>query len=295
VTRDVDSVVVVYNPNSTGDAQQRAEELRDGIGQLAPDLEVRMRPTEYAGHAREIARDEASSGAPLVVSVSGDGGYNEVVDGVMQAGDTKAAAAVLAAGNANDHRRVTAERPLVEAIAEGATQRLDLLRLTIDGPADGSARVRYAHSYIGLGITPVVAVELERRGKGSFREIATTVRAFSRFHPFAIRLENGERQEFDSLVFANIAEMAKYATLSEGEPDDGRFEVVMLPHKSKWRVLATAVRAAVSGLGDQPSVREYAFSTIDPMPLQVDGELVELGADVPVRVDIAPGVLTTVR
>jgi diacylglycerol kinase family enzyme len=296
VPRDFDSLVIVYNPNSTGDAQQRAEELRNGVAELAPDLEVRMRPTEYAGHAREIARDEASSGAPLLVSVSGDGGYNEVVDGVMQAGDTKAAAAVLAAGNANDHRRVTAERPLVEAIAAGTTQKLDLLRLTVgDGSADGAAQVRYAHSYIGLGITPVVAVELERRGKGSFREIVTTVRAFSRFRPFAVRLENGERQEFDSLVFANIAEMAKYATLSEGEPDDGRFEVVMLPHKSKWRVLATAVRAAVSGLGDQPSVREYTFSTIDPMPLQVDGELVELGPDVPVRVDIAPGALTTVR
>ncbi|MCW0215863.1 MAG: diacylglycerol kinase family protein [Pseudonocardia sp.] len=290
MTRDFDSVVIVFNPNSTGDAQQRAEELREGLAQLAPDLEVRRRPTEYAGHAREIAREEASAGAPLVVSVSGDGGYNEVVDGVMQAGDTKAAAAVLAAGNANDHRRVTEERPLVEAIADGATQKLDLLKLTI-----GDQAARYAHSYIGLGITPVVAVELERRGKGSWREIATTVRAFSQFHPFAIRLDDGRRQEFDSLVFANIAEMAKYATLSEGEPDDGRFEVVMLPHRSKWRVLATAVRAALSGLGEQPSVREYTFSTIDPMPLQVDGELVELDAETPVRVEIAPGALTTVR
>jgi hypothetical protein len=39
--------------------------------------------------------------------VSGDGGYNEVVDGVMQAGDTGTVCAVMAAGNANDHRRTT--------------------------------------------------------------------------------------------------------------------------------------------------------------------------------------------
>jgi diacylglycerol kinase family enzyme len=291
VTRPFDTVEIVFNPNSTGNAAELAQELADELADRAPELPVTLRPTEHAGHGREIARDLAGTGRPLVVSVSGDGGYNDVVNGLMEAGSEHAFGAVLGAGNANDHRRVTRERPLADAIVDGDVSRLDLLKMSVD---DGR-EPRFAHSYIGLGITPVVAVELERRGKGSFREIVTTVRAFSQFRPFAVRLGNGERQEFDSLVFANIAEMAKYATLSEGEPDDGRFEVVMLPHKSKWRVLATAVRAAVSGLGDQPSVREYTFSTIDPMPLQVDGELVELGADVPVRVDIAPGALTTVR
>ena len=55
----------------------------------------------------------------------------------------------------------------------------------------------------------------------------SVVRGFSRFRPFPIRLEDGRRRRIDSLVFANIAEMAKYATLSDaGRPDDGRFEVI---------------------------------------------------------------------
>jgi diacylglycerol kinase (ATP) len=290
VVRAYDRVVIVFNPNSTGDAQERAEELKSGLAERAADLPVELRPTEYAGHAREIAREEAGSGAPLVVSVSGDGGYNEVVDGLMKAGATRAVAAVLAAGNANDHRRVVGRRPLLDAIVEGRTERLDLLRLSVD-----DEEPRYAHSYIGLGITPVVALELERGGKGSIKEIVTTVRAFSRFRPFTVVVEGG-RQNFDSLVFANIAEMAKYATLSDdSRPDDGVFEVVLLPHVSKLRVLVTAVRAAVRGLGRQPSVREYAFRTVDPMPLQVDGEVLDLDAGARVRVDIAPGALATVR
>jgi diacylglycerol kinase family enzyme len=290
VTRAFDRVVIVFNPHSAGQAQERAEELTSGLAERAAELPVELRPTEYAGHAREIAREEAGSGAPLVVSVSGDGGYNEVVDGLMKAAGTRAAAAVLAAGNANDHRRVVARRPLLDAIVEGRTQRLDLLRLTVD-----DEEPRYAHSYIGLGITPVVALELERGGKGSLMEIVTTVRAFSRFRPFTVELGAG-RQDVDSLVLANIAEMAKYARLStEGRPDDGVFEVVLLPHVSKLRVLATAVRAAVRGLGTQPSVREYAFRTVDPMPLQVDGEVLDLSAGARVRVDIAPGALPTVR
>ncbi|MEU7818207.1 diacylglycerol kinase family protein [Pseudonocardia sp. NPDC049154] len=290
MARAYDRVVIVFNPNSTGDAQERAEELKSGLAERAAELPVELRPTEYAGHAREIAREEAGSGAPLVVSVSGDGGYNEVVDGLMKAGESRAVAAVLAAGNANDHRRVVGRRPLLEAIVEGRTERLDLLRLSVD-----DEEPRHAHSYIGLGITPVVALELERGGKGSIKEILTTVRAFSQFRPFTIEVDGG-RQNFDSLVFANIAEMAKYATLSEdSRPDDGVFEVVLLPHSSKLRVLATAVKAAVRGLGPQPSVREYAFRTVDPMPLQVDGEVLELDAGARVRVDIVPAALATVR
>jgi diacylglycerol kinase (ATP) len=41
-----------------------------------------------------------------------------------------------------------------------------------------------------------------------------TVRTFAKFRPFTVQLEDGVRRSFDSLLFANIAEMAKYATLS---------------------------------------------------------------------------------
>ena len=50
-----------------------------------PTTPVRLSPTQHAGHARDLARWEAQTGSPLIISVSGDGGYNEVVDGVMQA------------------------------------------------------------------------------------------------------------------------------------------------------------------------------------------------------------------
>ena len=154
--------------------------------------------------------------------------------------------------------------------------------------------VRYAHSYVGVGLTPVVAVDVEKGGKGSWREIVSVVRAFSRFRPFPIRLEDGRRRSIDSLVFANIGEMAKYATLSEhGRPDDGRFEVITQRRTGKLTILATVLRAATRGLGAQPSTTHYAFTTLAPMPLQLDGELIELDANTPVAVDIAPGALAT--
>jgi diacylglycerol kinase (ATP) len=291
VTRPYDAVEIVFNPNSTGNASERAQELADELGERAPDLPVTLRPTEHAGHGREIARDAARDGRPLVVSVSGDGGYNDVVNGLMEAGADGVFAAVLAAGNANDHRRVTRERPLADAIVDGEVSRLDLLRMSVD---DGR-EPRYAHSYIGLGITPTVALELESGGKGSIREAISTIRSFARFRPFEIVTDAGA-ERFDSVIFANIREMAKFAQLSdEGRPDDGRFEVIILRHTAKWRVLFTAVRAAIRGLGPQPTAREYTFRTVDPMPVQVDGEVADFPQGAAVTVEIAAGALQTVR
>ena len=160
---------------------------------------------------------------------------------------------------------------------------------------DDGREPRYAHSYIGLGITPMVALELEKGGKGSIREVVSTVRSFARFRPFDIETDAG-RESFDSLIFANIREMAKFAELSdEGRPDDGRFEVIILRHIAKWRVLATAVRAALRGLGPQPTAREFRFRTVDPMPVQIDGEVADLARGVAVTVEIAPGALRTIR
>ncbi|ALE85580.1 diacylglycerol/lipid kinase family protein [Pseudonocardia sp. HH130629-09] len=288
----IDSVLVVFNPGSTGDADVLAEKLRDELHAARPELSVRLVPTEYAGHARVIARDAASAGGrPLIVSASGDGGYNEVVNGIMDVPGTAAAVAVLAAGNANDHDRVTAPRPLAEAILDGRPEPMDLLEMHRDEDPP-----RYAHSYIGFGLTPVVALQIEKGGKGSIREVITTVRAFWAFIPFEVEFSRGDRRRIDNLVFANIGEMAKVAELSAtSRPDDGRFEVVLLEHRPKWKQLWVAARAAFAGLGRRPSTSDFRFTSCGPMPVQIDGEVDEVEAGTSIRIRCAAGALNVVR
>ncbi|GER23012.1 diacylglycerol kinase [Zafaria cholistanensis] len=294
--RRFESIVIIFNPNSTGNAPQLAEQLRDRLGELLPyPAEIRLQPTEHAGHAVDLAREAAAGGGRvLVVSVSGDGGYNEVVNGVMQSGNREAVCAVMAAGNANDHQRTVGTQPLEEAIAGGQVRHIDLLRIeTEGGEGSGSA---YAHSYIGFGLTPVVAVDLEKGSKGSLKEMVTVVRTFSKFKPFEIKEQNGKRRKLDSLIFANIPEMAKYATLSEADeqPRDGKFEVITFPHMPKWRILLLAARATTKGLGDQPSVSRYEFTALKPMPYQVDGEVKSVSANTVVRIRSVPRALATI-
>ncbi|MBM7795019.1 diacylglycerol kinase family protein [Paenarthrobacter ilicis] len=294
--RTFESIVIIFNPNSTGDAPELAQQLHDKLKSLLSyNPEIVLQPTEHAGHAVDLAREAAAKGGDvLVVSVSGDGGYNEVVNGVMQAGNPKAVCAVRAAGNANDHSRIMATKPLEEAIAEGHVHSIDLLRIHAGQQEGGAAE--YAHSYIGFGLTPVVATELEKGGKGALTEMVTVIQTFSKFEPFGIRLPDGKKHKFDSLVFANIPEMAKYATLSDAEPipNDGKFEVIIFPHMPKWRVLLTALRATTQGLGEQPSVSRYEFTTLKPLPYQMDGEVKAVEANVTVTVESAPSALATI-
>lgn len=288
-----DRVVLIYNPDASKVPRYLAEQLREDLARRLPDVPVQVRHTDSAGHARELARAAAEDGRPLIVSVSGDGGFNEVVNGVMDVPGTGAVCAVMAGGNANDHRRSTRRQALIDAIAGGEVRRIDLLRLGVcTGPQEWS---RYAHSYIGFGLTPLMAIGIEEGQKGVLKELVSVARTVAGLRPFEIARDDGARATLDSLVLANIPDIAKYGRLSEsGDPTDGKFEVVMLPHASRWRMALMTLRAVTVGLGEQPSVSRYAFSTTESIPVQTDGEVMTVGAASDVLVESVPGALAVI-
>ncbi|HET6924261.1 MAG TPA: diacylglycerol kinase family protein [Candidatus Saccharimonadales bacterium] len=292
------SISIIYNPKSTGNSRRLAEKLQSQLAKELPDLTIDLRATEYAGHARELAREIADADTrPLIVSSSGDGGYNEVINGVMAAKNKDAICAVLAAGNANDHSRAIHKgRPLHEAILAGKIGRLDLLKVTIDEPGHELQEL-YAHSYAGLGLTPVVATELNRQHHklNALYEIYLSLRTFFRYRPFEIR-HNGRVIELDSLLFANINQMAKILTLSpRNRPDDGRFELVLLTAGRKFQLIRHLMQAAASSLDDAKRCKRYEFKTIKPLPMQLDGEVCSLPAGSSVRVEALHHALRTIR
>ncbi|MET1087490.1 MAG: diacylglycerol kinase family protein [Arthrobacter sp.] len=287
-----DRVALIFNPGRAGMAA-RIESLQRDLALDLPRLPVELLPTEFAGHARGLARAEAGRGAPLIVSVSGDGGYNEVVNGVMDVPASGAVCTVLPAGNANDHSRSMPARPLTDAIRESRIRRIDLLRITFTG-ARGE-QVQYAHSYVGFGLTPLMAIGIEKGGKGKILELLSVARTLSGLRPFELVRDDGATAQFDSLILANISRMAKYGTVSESNhPDDGRFEVVTLPHAGRWKMAMMTLRAVTLGLGHQPSVNSYAFTTRNAVPCQIDGEVVHIQAGTHVLVESARHALATI-
>lgn len=287
-----DHIALIFNPNSTGDAPRLAKSLANRL--MKAGYNPALTPTARAGHAEELAYDLASKySRPLIISVSGDGGYHEVVNGAMRA-KTKSrkcrpVVAVAAAGNANDHRRVVRSRPLLTLIKRQEPRPIDLLRMSMK---TGSKTLhRYAHSYIGFGVTPEIALELNRHTLNRFKEIAIVLRAFWKYRSFSIT-HNGATRQIDSLIFANINEMAKVIKF-KNKPDlhDNQFEVVEFAHEGRLKLLHHLLKAAIFGLRDVPSYQKYEFWASPPQSVQSDGEIETLTHKAHVVIESVPAAI----
>ncbi len=292
---DFTNVVVIYNPNSTGSSKDMAEAFVAGLEHLDIGIPLELIATEHAGHATEIALEVAKKyDRPLIVSSSGDGGYNEVINGALRAQFEGAdpVCAVLAAGNANDHRRTIRRRPLVDAVKMGAVERIDVLEASIES-STGNTR-RFAHSYIGIGLSPEVAVELNRTSINRFKEALIVIKSLGAFHP--VRIDVGGKQlVVDSMIFANISEMAKFLTVAkDAQPDDGYFRVVTFPYKHKLHLLFRLAKALL-GTSKGVSTKSYEFRAVNDMLLQFDGEIEKISEGDKVSIVIRPRTLATLR
>lgn len=284
--------ILIYNPNSTGDSKTIAEDFGKELLLLNKKLKVELKETTHAGHGEELGYELAKLGKDtLLVSVSGDGGYHELINGVMKAveeGKDAPICAVLPGGNANDHYTNISDRTLYEAIKLDALTKIDLLKVE-------AQNARYAHSYVGLGLTPLVAVELNKHKLSALKEMWLALKTFWRFKPFTI-IENGKKVNFDSLIMANIGVMAKHLTLDpDSSPRDGKFEILRWPHNHKLRLIQLLLRAAF-GKGEKPkSIARFEFKTVRKMPMQLDGELLELRGDQHITVTSVKQQLRTYR
>lgn len=288
---DFDSITIIFNPNSTGNSPDMARELADQLQQEGH--EPHLKETERAGHATDLAYEAATgSKRPLIISVSGDGGYHEVINGALKAVDKAKASpvcAVLPGGNANDHYSHVYDRPLLEAIQEAKPTKLDVLRVETEH------EVRYAHSYAGLGLTPLVAVELNKHDLSAIKEAWLAIRTFWKFRPFTILID-GQKRTFDSVILANIGIMAKHLTIDQdSDIKDGKFEVLYWTHTSKRRLIWQLLKAAAQKSSINRRTDRYSFTTIDPMPMQLDGEVLKLRKNQTVNVTCEQQKLSIIR
>jgi diacylglycerol kinase family enzyme len=290
-----DHIAIIFNPQSTGDAPANARGLAKELATALPNIPCELLPTERPGHAEGLAYTFASEHPnALIVSASGDGGYNEVINGALRAGaeGAKPICAVLPSGNANDHAHSLQGRPLSKLIRAGSVTEIDVLQVRIHDP-DKPAE-RYAHSYVGLGLTPKVAVELNKHKLNRLVEAWIVFWELLRFRPVAIEI--GDRKvALDSLVCGNVPQMAKILSLSgDADPRDGRFELTVIEHRHKFSLFSQLLKGVFNEIGAVKQLETYVFGVVETTLLQCDGELMEAAAGSTVEVAICPRLLRTI-
>lgn len=281
------TIAVIYNPISTGPSESLAKEFVDTLKAKLPRQKIELLATEHAKHAEELAYSIAKrSKRALIISSSGDGGYNEVVNGAMkaQAEGADVTTGLLPAGNANDHFRNLNKKDIIELVVNDEAKEIDVLR--ISSTSDGDPIQRYAHSYIGVGLTPIVGKELNKTKLNIFTEVWVVARALLVLKSVRLKINNKVRH-YESIVFSNVDEMSKHLKISESSRvTDGKFEVTIFTRRDKLRLILVLLKASLLGVKQDARVANYSFETVSKTLVQVDGEIVTLDAKVPVAITI---------
>jgi len=130
---------------------------------LGSKLELDTRQTQYRGHAGKLAASSGADGYDIVVTFSGDGTVNEVVNGLMRipAPAQRPALAPIPGGGANVFARTlglppdagSAVQRILAAVAAGERRKIGL----------GLAGDRYFTFSAGLGVDAEVIGDMERQ------------------------------------------------------------------------------------------------------------------------------------
>ncbi|OYX43781.1 hypothetical protein B7Y94_01015 [Candidatus Saccharibacteria bacterium 32-49-12] len=274
-----DAIIVIFNPNSTGPSEELARQLKEELEPRLDGPEVQLVPTRHSGHGEELAYEAARSHRRvLIISSSGDGGYHDVVNGAMRARAEgyRTITGLLPAGNANDHYHNIHQKSIIEQIVDGRPLKIDLLKMA--GVSGGEAITRYAHSYIGLGFTPMVAQELNRTKLNPIIEVLTVAASLLKIRSVRLKVD-GRIRRYDSVIANNVDVMSKYLKISKpSSMSDGVFEVTIFRRRSRLRLIWLLLRASLAGVDHDKRTDHLTLGTVDRTLVQADGEVIEIDA-----------------
>jgi diacylglycerol kinase (ATP) len=290
---------IIINPNAGSVAEVSA--LHTRLEQLPGTAVLR---TDGAGHAQELAREAARSGAGLVVAAGGDGTLNEVLNGLSE-GFGRVRLGLLPLGTGNDFARsinVPADLDgALEILLAGRTRRIDV----------GCARLRtFSRYFINMavggfsGIVSEKADEAKERW-GPLAYLRAAIGTLGELQGFrAVVTLNGtpdgtERIDLETynVVVSNGRFVAAGIPVApQSETDDGYLDLMLVPSTSipQLAFLASQVllaRHLESDLALYRKARSIEIESDPPMSFNVDGEVI---GDEPARFEVLPQALEVV-
>lgn len=273
--------VLIVNPFASGVTEARVRAVEREFARAA-ELETLL--TQRPGHATQLAR-RAGGGRDAILVFSGDGGFNEVLNGA----DGAIPLGFLPGGGTNVLPRAlglprhpaAAARRLAEALAAGRTRRISLGR--VNGRRFGFT------AGVGLDAELVRRVNARGRARGGRRPgdlhfAWTTARLLAerhaRFDP-ALEVKGLGRAAF--ALVANVDPYSYAGPLAVHVAPEARFDLgldVVAPVSIRARSLPRLLAYTLLGRGQTNAPDILYGHDLDrievacdvPMPLQADGE-----------------------
>jgi YegS/Rv2252/BmrU family lipid kinase len=283
------SVAIIINPIAGGlaprQARRRAELAASVVDAHGDRVDVLF--TERRGHARELARGAVARGARLVMAWGGDGTINEVAS-ALAFGDVPMA--LIPAGSGNGLARelgVSFRAPQAIADALGAAGR----------PIDvGEINGRLFVNVAGVGFDAHVAAAFDERGacrRGFAGYAAVVARALVTYESQHYTITTAAARRVPRAVLVTVANSPQFGNGARIAPgarlDDGLLDLVVVEEQSRWRTLRHVPRLFAGSVGEAAGVSicrvtEAVIESEQPMAFHVDGETVDGGTRLAVRI-----------
>ncbi len=297
--------LVVVNPHSRSGATGRRwadveTRLRDALGPLEVEF------TRGPRAAERIAREGARAGVERILVAGGDGTTSEVVTGLLAAElGGYVQLGLLPLGTGSDlARTLGVPRALdaaIEQIKTGRERRIDAGRACYREPG-GRDAVSYFLNVASLGLSGAVVSLVNRAPKHlgpGFSYLAGTLRGLVAWRDVDVTLTlDGQIVHDGPLVFATASNGRYFGggmfVTPDAKPDDGRFDVVVVPGTPKLRMLRNLPRLYRGTHLAAPEValhrgRVLEARSSETVRIDVDGE--PLGS-LPARFEVMPGAIT---
>lgn len=272
-------MALVVNPFATRVNEHRLERVRAELERVA---EVDVVLTERPGHATELVTEAGRDGAEAVVVFSGDGGFNEALNGLesdvpigfLPGGGTS----VLPRALGLPRDTVAAARQVADALAASRARRVSLGRVNGRRFAFGA----------GIGLPAEVVRRVDDLGRADGRRpsdlafVGAVVRVVAAQHwhfepkleiagagrAAAVFVANGSPYTYAGRLPLPVARRASF---------DGGLDFVAPVAVSPLSVPFTAVRVLSGRTGGDGFLRGHDLDRIEircdvPLPLHADGE-----------------------
>ena len=269
--------------------------------------QVSIQPTQFAGHATELAKAAATAGQPLVLAAGGDGTLREAANGLA---GTETALGLLPVGTGNSFAKEL-QMPLptrwdkhkllqaADALAGGRVQRIDLGMMGNGEQRNGCYWVLWA----GVGADGFLVDNLEPRPKwskklGTAGYAAQGLAVAPKMPSIQTKVEVDGRIFEDEYLLALVSNCRRYAggevVLSpNARLDDGLFEVWLFRGSGVARILQSLIKVKLGRHLEDEMItmvngRRVTIHTTPIMPAQADGERAGYS---PLTCEIKPGAL----
>lgn len=302
-------IAAIVNPHSAGGKTGRR------WPQIASQIQLRLGPittvfTKKQGHAMQLTRELLSQGFDMIVGVGGDGTFNEIVNGFIDADhpvDPEACMGIIPAGTGGDFQRMfgfssqNRTGDAIETLATGEPHAIDIGKVSFM-TARGKAEERYFVNLVSFGMGGAVAARSRNfltpfGGRMAF--LWATVCVLLSYRGKKIRLSvNGDR-ESSAYCVTNVAigngrfHGGGMHPCPTAVLDDGVLEITVIEYMNMFRLLRDIRVLYSREIYTHPKIRHLRGARIEVLStektwIEVDGE--PLGR-LPLVIKVLPRIL----